>query len=61
MNPLFWFTRMARWAHRPPSARRVAIILAVIALCLALAALERFVGWPAWLSVNPPIRRAPHL
>jgi len=27
-------------------------VLGVIALCLALLAVERFVGWPEWLTVD---------
>jgi len=56
MTPRFLF-RMARWAHHPPSPRRVKLVLAVIALCLALFAIEHFIGWPDWLSVEPAGRR----
>ncbi|KGB82568.1 MAG: hypothetical protein CL814_11920 [Confluentimicrobium sp.] len=51
MNPR-WFLRMARWARNPPGEKRVKLVLGVIALCLALLAVERFVGWPDWLTVN---------
>jgi len=43
---LRWLLRAAKWAHRPPSARQVKIVLAVIALCLLLAAVELVFGWP---------------
>lgn len=56
MNPLFWLLRMSRWARRPPSARQAAVVAATVALCLALAAIDHYFGWPAWLSVNPPLR-----
>lgn len=46
------FLRAARWARRPPSARRVVLVLGVVAACLALAAIERFVGWPGWLTAG---------
>ena len=51
MNPL-WLLRMSRWARRPPSARRVLLVLAVVAACLALAAVERWVGWPDALTAE---------
>lgn len=47
-----WFLRMARWARHPPSARRVRLVLIVIALCLVLFAIERWVGWPQALTVQ---------
>lgn len=40
------FLRMAHWAHNPPSARRVALVFGVIAVCLTLAGLE-------WAGVLP--------
>ncbi len=51
MNPI-WFLRMARWARHPPSARRVILVLSVIAICLALFGYEYFFGWPEWLTPN---------
>lgn len=42
--------RMALWARHPPSAARVRLVLGVIAVCLALFAVERLVGWPDWLT-----------
>ena len=55
MNPL-WFLRMARWARRPPSQGRVILVLVVVALCVSLAGIEHFWGWPDWLRVNGRIR-----
>lgn len=49
---LTWFLRMARWAHNPPSWGRVKLVLAVVAACFALYAIEYFWGWPDWLTVN---------
>jgi len=51
MNPI-WFVRMWRWAKNPPSAARVRLVLGVIALCLVLVAVERWVGWPDWLTTQ---------
>ena len=49
---LNWLVRMARWARHPPSTRQVFVVLAVLALCLALAGVEWLWGWPDWLTVN---------
>ncbi len=38
--------RMAKWARRPPSEKRVKLVLAVIGICLALYAVERVFGFP---------------
>jgi len=46
------FLRMAKWARNPPSARRVRLVLIVLALCLILFATERWIGWPEALSVQ---------
>ena len=44
--------RMAKWARHPPSAKRVRLVLGVIALCLILVAIERWIGWPEALTVQ---------
>ncbi|WP_369914626.1 hypothetical protein [Maritimibacter sp. 55A14] len=49
---------MAKWAHRPPSERRVKIVLSIIALCLLLGGIEYFIGWPDWLTTNGGARGA---
>jgi len=46
------FLRMSKWARNPPGEKRVKLVLAVIVLCLALFAIERFIGWPNWAVVN---------
>lgn len=56
MNLMIWLLRAKRWAQNPPSARQVMLVLAVIAACLALFAVERFIGWPDWLTVNKPLK-----
>ena len=53
MNPI-WFLRMARWAKRPPSEARVKFVLAIIAVCVILFGIERYFGWPEWLTANRP-------
>ena len=49
---MHWLLRMAMWARKPPSARRVVLVLIVIALCLGLYAIERWIGWPDWLTAH---------
>ena len=51
MSPI-WLVRMAKWARHPPGKRRVAIVLTVLILCLALAGLEAFGLWPDWASAK---------
>lgn len=47
-----WFLRMSLWARRPPSEKRVKLVLAVIALCLVLYGIERWIGWPEALTAE---------
>lgn len=47
---MVWFLRMARWARKPPSWGQVKLVLAVVALCIAIVALERIFGFPDWLT-----------
>lgn len=51
MSPA-WLVRMARWARNPPSWGRVKLVAAIVAACLALYAIEVFVGWPDMLTVE---------
>ncbi|SFE77017.1 hypothetical protein [Roseivivax sediminis] len=52
MNPL-WLLRMRKWAQHPPSWRRVLLVLAVVAICAALFALERWALLPEWMTADP--------
>jgi len=52
-----WLFRMARWAHNPPSEKRVKLVLGIVAACLVLFGVEYFIGWPDWLTVEPVGRR----
>jgi len=49
---LRWFLRASRWARNPPSDKRVALVFGLIAACLVLAGIERFIGWPDALTVE---------
>lgn len=52
-----WLLRMARWAQNPPSEARVRLVFAVLGICLALFLVERYVGWPGFLTLDPGERR----
>ncbi len=47
-----WLLRMSQWARHPPSWRRVKLILAVVAICLAIVALDKLGLWPAGWSLS---------
>ncbi|SLN41789.1 hypothetical protein AQS8620_01638 [Aquimixticola soesokkakensis] len=53
MNPMH-LLRAARWARKPPSAKRVKLVLGVVAICLVLVAIEHVVGWPEALTIESP-------
>lgn len=59
MDPLTrLLIRLAQWFRHPPSPARIKLILAVVAICLILVAIEKFVGWPDWATAERvPIRR----
>ena len=50
MNETRWMLRMAKWARNPPSAKMVKLVLGIIVVCAILYAVERFVGWPDFLT-----------
>ncbi|KPA22664.1 hypothetical protein shim_09510 [Shimia sp. SK013] len=43
MNPRH-FMKMAMWVRRPPSKKRVILVFCVIAICLAIAGIEKLFG-----------------
>jgi len=45
--------RMAKWARHPPSAKRVKLVVGVVVICLVLVAIERWIGLPDWLQMEP--------
>lgn len=49
------FLRMAKWARRPPSEKRVKFFIGVLVICLVLFGIERLFGVPDWLTMpNTP-------
>lgn len=53
---LFWLLRMKRLVQHPPSMARVYLIFAIIAFCAAIYLIERYLGWPDFLTVSPQSR-----
>ena len=49
--------RMAKWARKPPSAKRVMLGAVVLVLCLILFGIEYVFGWPDALTPNGTGRR----
>lgn len=47
-----WLLRAVSWARNPPSPGRVKAFLIILAICFALFAVEYWIGWPDWLTVN---------
>jgi hypothetical protein len=47
------FLRMARWARHPPAAWRVKLVIAVVLISLAIVGIERYIGWPDFLTTDP--------
>jgi len=50
---LIWLLRLKRWVQHPPSPRRIWLYLGIAAVCLAVFAIERWIGWPAFLTLEP--------
>ena len=56
---MIWLLRAAKWARNPPSAKRVKLVIAVIAVGLALLALEKLGWWPDWATQDQRPHRLP--
>lgn len=57
MRELRWLLRAKRWAQNPPSEDRVKLVVGVVVLCLVIVAVERWIGWPEWATLDPASRR----
>lgn len=44
--------RMAKWAHKPPSEKRVLLVFGVVAICLVIGGLDYLGVFPDWMAVN---------
>ena len=49
--------RMARWARHPPSTRMVIMVAGIVVVALTIAGIERFIGWPDFLTLDVQPRR----
>ena len=56
MNTLVWLLRAVRWVRRPPNARRVRLVLLVVAAGLLVVLLEGLDLWPEWARMENPHR-----
>lgn len=54
---LIWLLRMSKWAHHPPSAKRVKLVFAAIALALIIFGIEWMGWWPDWATAERVPRR----
>ncbi len=52
-----WLLRMKRLAQNPPSEAMVKMVLGIILLCVLLFLIERYIGWPDFLTREPVGRR----
>lgn len=48
--------RMSKWARNPPSEKKVKLVIGIIVICLILFAIERWIGVPEWLQMEPQRR-----
>ncbi|MCP4206587.1 MAG: hypothetical protein GY767_06025 [Shimia sp.] len=48
--------RMNKWARNPPSEARVKLVFGIVAACLVLVLIEKFIGWPDMLTLEPQRR-----
>lgn len=46
------FLRMTRWARNPPSAKRVKLVLIVLAIIAAIWGMEQIFGTPDWMQLE---------
>ncbi len=58
MNEFRFLLRAKRLAQHPPPLWKVKLVIGVIVVLFAVAGIERFVGWPDWMSLEPAGRRA---
>ncbi|WP_378943813.1 hypothetical protein [Paracoccus sp. R86501] len=52
MNNMIWLMRATKWARKPPSAKMVKLVFAIIAAGLAMLLLEKLGMWPEWATLD---------
>lgn len=48
--------RMSKWSRNPPSEKRVKLVIGIVAACIVLVLIEKFIGWPEMLTLEPRFR-----
>lgn len=43
-----WLMKASMWVRNPPSEKKVMLVVGIIALCLVIAFVEHYIGWPDW-------------
>lgn len=56
MSEIRWLLRAKRLAQNPPPMSRVYLFFGVLAVALTIVAIERWVGWPDWATLEPASR-----
>lgn len=56
---MLWLMRASRWVRHPPSAGRVRLVLAVIALAVIVVILDKTGYWPDWARMDRMRRTVP--
>ncbi|MDG1341289.1 MAG: hypothetical protein P8P66_15070 [Paracoccaceae bacterium] len=51
-NPIH-LLRISKWARHPPAMWRLKLIVGIIIFCAIIFVIERYIGWPDALSVEP--------
>ncbi len=51
MNPR-WLLKASLWARNPPSMKKVIFVVSIIGICATVFVVERYIGWPDWLTVD---------
>ena len=54
-----WLLRAKRIAARPPAEAMFKMVVGIILFCALLYGIERFIGWPEWLTPNETLRVRP--
>lgn len=57
MREMVWLMKARRWAQNPPSMRRVIFVFSIIAVAVAIFALDHFGVWPEALTLDRMPRR----
>jgi hypothetical protein len=53
VNEFRLLLRAKRLAQHPPPMWKIKLVIGIIALLVTIAAIERFVGWPDWMTLEP--------